>query len=353
MQNTHPKFFQLNFILLLFSTLLTLIACGPSFNEEEPQPNLTDGSSLLQGYPSVGYPVGTGLDAYPVPPSTDSILNQPPAELPTFPGKIAFQTERFGGKLQVAILDGATGQIAQLNQSFDQSFEPEWSPECSEIIFTVGQADGLDFELYRQDVNDLEATEFVNHSNYYDWGASWSHAKDVIAYQTNENALINVCFADQDGNELGCMQRSGFSNGMPAWSPDGTQLVFSSNRDGNWELYLTDYPAMNVMERLTENSARDYDPVFSPDGRTIIFSSKRGADYNLYAIQVDGQNEQQLTRDGTDERFPAWVGNELIAYSAGFQQEMELYLMNIDGSNPQRLTYSAGRDEWPSWCAIP
>ncbi len=339
-------------LLMFYGMMIILIGCGPSVDDDNILQTVSS-DIRQQGYPDSGYPGPISVDAYPVPPSTDTVIQESPAVLPSFPGQIAFQTERFDGSLQVAMIDGSTGEITQLNQMFAQSFEPAWSPDCKSLIFTVGQESGSDFELYRQVLQSVDATLFLNHTDFYDWGAAWSPVNDVIAYQTNEDALINVCFADTVGNELGCMERNGFSNAMPAWSPDGSQIVFSSNREGNWELYIIDYPALSSVNRLTEDTGTDFDPVFASDGSTILFSSQRGADYNLFSIEANGQNEQQLTSDGADERFPTWVGENLIAYAAGFQEELELYLMNADGSNPQRLTYSLGKDEWPSWCAVP
>lgn len=339
------------FFILFMGSLFILIGCGPVPDNALPTVLINDGGQ--KNSPSQGYPVPEGAGGYPAPPAVNDAFQEPPPILPSFPGKIAFQTERFNGNLQVAIFDGATGEITQLNSIFPQSFEPEWDSNCTSLIYTVGQSGSTDFELYQQALTSAEASLFVNHTNFYDWGAEWSAANSVVAYQTNESALINVCFVDINGNELGCMARSGFSNAMPAWSPDGSQLVFSSNRDGNWELYITDYPALNSAIRLTENGGINYDSIFSPDGNTILFSSQRGSDFNIFSIQPDGQNEQQLTSDGADERYPAWIGENLVGYSGGFQEEMELYLMNADGSNAQRLTYSPGKDEWPSWCAAP
>lgn len=335
---------------LVICALFVAVGCGP-VEDDAVSPTIS-AVNEQSGYPAQGYPAPGSSNGYPVP-TTEVAFQEPPPILPSFPGKIAFQTERFNGSLQIALFDGATGNITQLNSTFAQSFEPTWAPDCSSLIYTVGQAGSTDFELHQQGVTDSEASLFVNHTNFYDWGADWSVANDVVAYQTNENALINICFADAAGNELGCMERSGFSNAMPAWSPDGSQLVFSSNRDENWELYLIDYPGLSSVTPLTDNAGTNFDPVFAPDGRTIVFSSQRGSAFNIYSIQPDGENEQQLTSDGADERYPVWVGNSLIVYSGGFQDETELFLMNGDGSNSQQLTYSPGRDEWPSWCAAP
>lgn len=338
------------FVGLVVFGWLVLVGCVLVQDDDVSQTLSPDSEQLDSS--GQGYPAPGNLDGYPVP-SPEVALQEPPPILPTFPGKIAFQTEQFNGNLQVALFDGATGEISQLNSAFAQSFEPAWAPDCTSLIYTIGQAGSGDFEIYQQPLSGGEASLFINHENFYDWGADWSAVNDVVAYQTNENALINVCFADANGNELGCMERSEFSNAMPAWSPDGTHLVFSSNRDQNWELYLVDYPGLSSVTQLTANGGTNFDAVFSADGRTILFSSQRGAAFNIYSIEANGQNERQLTTDGADERYPVWVGESLVAYSGGLQDETDLYLMNADGSNSQRLTYSAGKDEWPSWCAAP
>jgi len=299
------------------------------------------------GYPAPGTPQGE-TDLPPVP--AEAAFFAPPSEgIPTFAGKLAFQTERFGA-LQVAILDGATGEISQLNSEVSQSFEPDWSPDCTAVVYTTGPVSGEDFEVNIKALAG-EARPLVTSSDTYDWAAAWSPIGDVIAYQNNRDALINICFTNLAGEDLGCMERGSFSNAMPAWSPDGTQLAFGSNREGNWELYVTDYPAFTSLTRLTTNNDIDFHPQFSPDGQTILFTSKRLGIYDLYLIKADGEGERPLTSDPADERDPVWVGDSQIAYTANIQDDWELYLVNADGSNVQRLTYARGADQWPAWCA--
>ena len=188
-------------------------------------------------------------------------------------------------------------------------------------------------------------------SGAYDWAPAWSPDGSIIAYQNNQDALINICFITPTGERLGCMQRGSYSNAMPAWSPDGTRLAFGSNRAGNWELYVTDYPAMSTLTRLTDNNDIDFHPQFSPDGQWIVFTSKRLGSYDLYLVGTDGQNERQLTTLASDERDPTWVGNGRIVFTANIEDDWELYIINVDGSNMQRLTYTRGADQWPVWCS--
>ena len=74
-------------------------------------------------------------------------------------------------------------------------------------------------------------------------------------------------------------------NGHPALSPDGKRIAFSSNADGNWEIYLMNSDGSGQV-RLTRNRAEDITPSFSPDGSKLIFSSKRSGKLALYEIAL-------------------------------------------------------------------
>jgi len=60
----------------------------------------------------------------------------------------------------------------------------------------------------------------------------------------------------------------------PSWSPDGTQIAFSTTRDGNSEIYVMNADGTDP-QRLTSNTAPDWDPAWSPDGTQIAFTSSR------------------------------------------------------------------------------
>ena len=69
----------------------------------------------------------------------------------------------------------------------------------------------------------------------------------------------------------------------PAWSPDGKQIAFSSNRDGNREVYVMNANGTNPIN-LTNHPAADSEPDWSPNGRQIAFTSDRDGDDNWKSI---------------------------------------------------------------------
>jgi TolB protein len=66
-----------------------------------------------------------------------------------------------------------------------------------------------------------------------------------------------------DGSDLHALTSNQGENWSPSWSPDGAYLVFQTNRDGNWEIYLMNADGSNP-HNLTNNPADDQYPNLKP-----------------------------------------------------------------------------------------
>lgn len=90
------------------------------------------------------------------------------------------------------------------------------------------------------------------------------------------------------------------------WSPDGRLIAFSSNIDGDLDIYTVDIESQDVM-RLTDNTdIQDFSPSWSPDGKMIAFVSTRSGNYDIYVINADGTYPVQITTDKSNEYAPTW-----------------------------------------------
>jgi TolB protein len=83
-------------------------------------------------------------------------------------------------------------------------------------------------------------------------------------------------------------------------------IAYSSNRDGNYELYLR-HPDGRA-ERLTDDAALDARPTFAPDGKSLLFESSRGGEMGIYRIDVKSKAVTRVTPAGSGARLPVWRG---------------------------------------------
>ena len=74
----------------------------------------------------------------------------------------------------------------------------------------------------------------------------------------------------------------------PVWSPDGKQIAFTSNRNGNYDIYVMNSDGSNVRQ-ITRNKERDDYPAWHPNGKQILYVSERNGMYDLYLVSVPGQ----------------------------------------------------------------
>ena len=189
-----------------------------------------------------------------------------------------------------------------------------------------------------------------------------------IAFSSNREGNWEIYVMDVDGENQQNLSNNPSDDRDPSWSPDGKRIVFLSNRDGfkhgliiTYEVYVMRTDGGN-QQRLTENPGHEWDPSWSPDGKRIAFTSDRDGrfNYEIYVMDADRQNEQRLTEnpDGDDDRHPSWSPDgERIVFSARrdghfenkFGITYEIYVMDADGGNQQRLTENRKNDWYPSW----
>jgi Tol biopolymer transport system component len=102
-----------------------------------------------------------------------------------------------------------------------------------------------------------------------------------------------------------------------AWSPDGTKIVFASDRSGFFRLYVMDADGHNVREMThSDNPGGNAYPAWSPDGKRIAFTnSTPDGSRQIFMIDADGKNTKQLTKDGIFNCYVAWSpeGKKLAA----------------------------------------
>lgn len=130
------------------------------------------------------------------------------------------------------------------------------------------------------------------------------------------------------------------------WSPSGQQLAFSANGD----IYVSG-PSAKGAVNITRSGSIDVSPTWSPDGSRIAFVSDRGGNPGIYVMNSNGSGVRRISGGGysTD---PSWSPSAEVNKIAFVKVEgggANIYTVSPDGGGETRLTSGAGRNENPSW----
>lgn len=183
--------------------------------------------------------------------------------------------------------------------------------------------------------------------------------------------------ASADGSNLTRITDNPKYDAEPIVSSDGKQIVFGSQREGNFDVYLMNADGSNV-RRLTDRMGYNGGPWFSPDGTKIVWRAwypetedekaqwkdAMEKDYiiavplDIWVMDVDGSNKKRIIRNGATNWAPSWHpdGKRLIFSSnmddwrediKQYGHNFELYMINIDGTGLERITYNKVFDSFP------
>jgi Tol biopolymer transport system component len=174
-----------------------------------------------------------------------------------------------------------------------------------------------------------------------------------IAFTCTRGDFNQLCMINRDGTGLSQLTDMDASNYYPAFTPDGSSLLFSSNRNGSFDLYLLLFGQKQLFQ-ITKSVGNVVSPDYSPDGRYIVFANRAGdGPASIWMVNADGLNAHLVYAGSGTIVATAWSPDgEKIAYamSVGIPQEYEIFTMDTQGKNhvrvSQRLKGIGGSIDW-------
>jgi TolB protein len=137
-----------------------------------------------------------------------------------------------------------------------------------------------------------------------------------------------------------------------AWSRSGA-LALTMSYEGNSEIYRIDPNDGRVEARLTNNPAIDSSPCFSPDGSQIAFVSNRQGSPQIFVMSVNGGGAKRVTFQGKYNQTPRWsprADKPQIAFTGRDERGVfDLFLLDLRTGKVDRLTQGHGSNLDPSW----
>jgi len=159
---------------------------------------------------------------------------------------------------------------------------------------------------------------------------------------------------------------SNWDDRYPAVSPDGTKIVFTSNRDGQWDIYMLDLKA-DSLTRITQMKTFDSSPSWSPDGQYIVYQTVNGENLDLIVQSITDLTSPpiQLTASSGNNYDPAWSPDgRQIAFVTDRTGRSQIWLADLQSAD-NRFSVIAASDEvdfshpaWSpdstllAWCAL-
>jgi TolB protein len=222
-----------------------------------------------------------------------------------FTSKIAFSSDRTGTR-EIWLMDYDGYNQKQITVSKALNLSPDLSPDGKKVVYTT----------YR--------------------------------YSNEGSGQVLVVYSIYDGKKYTFFSK-GTLNSAPAWSPDGSQIAFTSNMNGNPEIYVANSDGGGARQ-ITFGRSIDTSPAWNPASGQIAFTSDKSGNPMVYIMNSDGTNERRLTFVGEYNESAAWSPNGArLAYVSRSGSIFDIFSIEMDTNVTTRLSQNEGSNENPYW----
>ncbi|HEX2978880.1 MAG TPA: protein kinase, partial [Anaerolineaceae bacterium] len=324
---------------------------------DPPQPTQTPATSDA---PVAAIPVATDT-----PPSENTLTPPQPSPTPLGGGysEIAFSSNRTGN-YQIWIMNADGTHQRQLTNLPDGACQPAWSPDGIKLSFISPCGGRKDLypgaSIYTMDADGSNITRLpVPPSPAGDFDPAWSPDGKRLAFTSLRNIHSHIFIYEFETNLMVELSDTVFPNKQPTWSPTGLQLAYISEQP-NGQVWLMGDTGQLQAQFSPSGGINNLWPAWSPDGSLILYSQSTVDKFNpwLVAMRYEDRNTSRENRIPAGEDTNAGPIADVSISSDGlwlayeswpFGQNHDIYLMTITGSSQTRLTTDRAWDFGPAW----
>jgi len=198
--------------------------------------------------------------------------------------------------IHTADIDGSNiRRLTNVKQVWDSA--PAWSPDGKTIAFAreyKGSNGGWQEEIWLMNADGTEQRQIKALK-----GRAPEFMPDGRLLFQSKASPSQISIANIDGSNVIKLTNDDTNNMSPKISPDGSQIAYLSNRDGNQEVYVMNIDGSG-QQRLTSNRVEEWDPAWSTDGSKVFFSSQNvHGFYDIYKVNKDGSSIEKILNSGS------------------------------------------------------
>lgn len=178
---------------------------------------------------------------------------------------------------------------------------PVWGPGDAELILLSRRSGTRQSELFKAPATqERPPGQYLLEGEYPAW-----HSNDTLVFKGWVTTGMGLQIASGSNVQNYRVLTDNDSDTAPHISPDGQKVIFMSQRQGNWDIYMVNLDGSNLTQ-LTVDEAQDGLPTWSPDGQVIAFVSNRGGSWAVWAMTSRSRGIRQLfTYQGSPDGFVA------------------------------------------------
>jgi TolB protein len=220
--------------------------------------------------------------------------------------KIAFMTYA-KGLPQIFIHSLDTGRkLPFYNPNASMNAPSDFTPDGQKLLF-YSSASGKDVQVYSTNA-DGSNLQRVSHCRCIDVEPKINPKTGAeIVFVSDRGGLPQIYKMNTDGSDIVRLTNGQGEATNPSWNPDGQHIAFAWTKGfepGNYNIFVMDVATRDIVQ-LTHSEGRNENPSWAPDGVHLVYASKRGRTSQLWTMLADGNQKQQLTTVGSNEK-PVW-----------------------------------------------
>jgi TolB protein len=220
----------------------------------------------------------------------------------------------------------------------------------SKIAFTVKIKGGKD-QIYAMDFDGANAFKVSNNSST-NLLPAWSPSGGQIAYTSYMRNNPDLYVGAAGGGRAKKLSSHPGMNTGASWSPDGSKLAVTLSKGGSPDIYIISASDGSVIKQITNDKSIDTSPAWSPDGSQIAFVSDRNGGPQIFVVAAGGGSPKQVSFNGSYNTTPTWsprAGKQIIAYTTRDGGHYDIVTLDLASKQMTRITQNEGNNEEPAF----